>query len=456
MNSFIPFTDSRYYQNRPTLGIPESNVLKINNPTMGFHPSMAGFRDLFTQGKLSVVQGVGYENANRSHFRSTDIWLTGSGAGTVLNTGWAGRYLEYAYPTFPLQLPSDPIAVQIGGTLSMMLQSEKGNMGISLLDPEVFFQLGASAGLDETVPETTPYGEEYMFIRSIKQQSDSYRQRVIDSFNAGKNIGSYPNSNLAQQFRLVGRLISGGLKSKIFMVYLGGFDTHVNQASTHAYLMETLTQAVYAFIDDMSNQGYAEKIIGLTISEFGRRTRENGSQGTDHGTSSAQFVFGVPVNSGVLGRDPDFNLSDDSGDLVYTFDYRQLYSELLEHWFQVPEADVTQILGGRFIPLPLVRTEVGVDMPERGGVFELKQNYPNPFSGSAGTTVIPFKLGSGQYVSLGVYDVRGRELASLASGMYAPGLHEIAFSPNGLPPGTYYYRLTAGTREVTRRMIVAR
>ena len=457
LNTFVPFTDSKYYQNRPTLGVPPNQMLQINNPTMGLHPEMEGFQQLFGEGKLSVVQSVGYEGANRSHFRSTDIWLTGSGASTVLNTGWAGRYLEGAYPNYPLELPPDPIAVQIGGTLSMMLQSSKGNMGITLRDPQRFFDLGGQLNYaDETVPETDPYGKEYMFIRAIKEQSDAYRERVLSSFNTGQNIGSYPGSNLAQQLRLVGRLISGGLQSKMYMVYLGGFDTHVNQSNTHANLLRTVSDAVEAFVTDMNEQGHGQRVVGMTISEFGRRTKENGSLGTDHGTSSVQFLFGDPVNSGVLGKDPDFDVSDDSGDLIYNFDYRQIYSELLEHWFGVPEDDVTQLLGGRFVPLPVVRSTVGVDEPQHISDFNLAQNFPNPFSGSSGVTHIPFYVHAAAHVDIALYDVRGREIGSIASGMYGAGRHTVQFAPSGLPPGMYFYRMTTGGRHVTRQMHVKR
>jgi len=454
INTFVPFTNSKYYQNRPTIGIPPTQVLKISNPTMGFHPSMTGFRDLFQSGKLVAVQGVGYEGANRSHFRSTDIWLTASGASQVLNTGWAGRYLEYAYPTYPLQLPPDPFAVQIGGRLSLMLQSDKGNMGITLADPDVFFALGKNQ-LDEAVPEGTPYGDEYMFIRAIKEQSDTYSSRVKTAFDAGRNLTTYSSANLAQQLRLVARLISGGLKSKIFMVYLGGFDTHVNQAGGHASLLKTLSDSVDQFTTDMLNQGIANKIVGMTMSEFGRRTHENGSSGTDHGTASVQFLFGEPVSSGVLGADPNFDLTDNSGDLVYTFDYRQIYSEILEHWFNVPKDDVTQVLGGRFVPLPLVRSSVGLEFPTSPHEFTLTQNYPNPVSSSLhGATTISFQLASAGNVDLRLFDIHGRELTIIASGNFATGAHTSTLDAKDIPPGNYFYQLRLGSARVTRRLIV--
>ncbi|HOJ04179.1 MAG TPA: DUF1501 domain-containing protein [Bacteroidota bacterium] len=452
LNTFVPFTDARYYQHRPTVGIAPTQVLRIANPTMGFHPRMTGMRDLFNAGKLVAVQGVGYEDSNRSHFRSENIWLTASGANDVLETGWLGRYLEFANPTFPLNLPPDPFAVQIGGTLSLMLQSDKGNMGITLADPDTFFRLGRNQ-LDEEVPGGTPYGDEYLFVRAIKEQSDVYSQRINDAFNAGSNIGSYANTGLAQQLRLVARLISGGLRSKVFMVYLGGFDTHSNQANAHGNLLQTLSDAVAQFTTDLQNQGLSRKVVGLTMSEFGRRTRENGSLGTDHGAASVQFLFGEPVNSGVLGPDPDFTVTDSSGDLLHAFDYRQIYSELLEHWFETPRDDVTQLLGGRFTPLPLVRSATSVVTPFAPAAFELKQNHPNPFAAGEGST-IPFTLGAAANVQLLLYDMRGAMIARIAEGVYPAGSHAVQLPGYGMDAGVYFYQLRVGGEQVTRRLVV--
>lgn len=454
LNSFIPYTDQRYYANRPTIAVPPAQVLKIPNPTMGFHPQMTGMRDLFNSGKLIAVQGVGYENSNRSHFRSENIWLTASGENEVLETGWLGRWLEYANPTFPLNLPPDPFAVQIGGTLSLMLQSQKGNMGITLADPDTFFRLGRNQ-LDEAVAGGTPYGDEYLFIRAIKEQSDVYSQRINDAFNAGRNIGTYANAGLSQQLRLVAKLISGGLKSKVFMVYLGGFDTHSNQTNAHANLMKTLSDAVEQFTLDLQNQGLSNNVVGLTMSEFGRRNRENGSLGTDHGAASVQFVFGEPVNSGVLGTDPDFDRTESGGDLLYTFDYRQIYSELLENWLDVPKDDVTQLLGGRFIPLPLIRTATNTHAPGVISEFELHQNFPNPVPAGVETS-IPFSLNAAASIDMVLYDTQGRQVASLASGMYPAGRHNISFVTRDVPPGSYFYQLRVDGQRVTRKLNVQR
>ena len=453
LNSFIPFENPVYYQNRPTLAIPKQQVLRVNNPTMGLHPVLTGFKNLFDKGKLAVVQGVGYENANRSHFRSTDIWLTSSGASSTLFTGWAGRYLDYTFPTFPLQLPDDPFSVQIGGTLSLMLQGAKGGMGISLLDPDEFFRTGKSNGIDEDVAPGTPYGDEYLFVRAIKQQSDKYSTVVKSAFDRGSNKVNYASTNFAQQLRLVARLISGGLKSRIYLVYLGGFDTHVNQAGVHQNLLKTLSDASDAFITDLSIAGISKNVVGMTVSEFGRRTHENGSQGTDHGAASAQFIFGDMVNSGVLGADPDFSKVDSSGDLLYSFDYRQIYSEMLEHWFDVPKDDVTSLLGGRFIPLPLLQQRTGVSEIPAPNEITLHQNYPNPVTHSS---VISYQIEKAGHVQMELFNEAGKRVATIVDAVQQAGEHSIPFDARAIDPGVYIYRLNVGSSSMMKKMIVVR
>lgn len=239
------------------------------------------------------------------------------------------------------------------------------------------------------------------------------------------------------------------------MVYLGGFDTHSNQAGAHTNLLRTLSDASEQFILDLQNQGLSANVVGMTMSEFGRRNRENGSLGTDHGTASSQFLFGEPVNSGVLGADPDFDLTDSSGDFIYNFDYRQIYSEILEHWFNVPKDDVTQLLGGRFIPLPILRSSVNVDVPTRPSEFELLQNYPNPFSTLSGTT-IPFSLAAASAVELVLIGMDGRTITTLAKGVFSEGKHLIPFTEDRIPAGRYFYQLRVGEQRVTRTMMVLR
>ncbi|RPI67148.1 MAG: DUF1501 domain-containing protein, partial [Ignavibacteriae bacterium] len=312
LNTIIPADDPEYYNIRPSISVPKDKAVNVLQRVY-MHPALdpAGnynLRRMFEDGRLAIVQGIGYENPNLSHFRSTDIWLSGfnsSDPNKRLIDGWLGRFWSDKIQGFPETLPEHPTAVQIGGTLSMLLQSPKGDIGIALTDPQKFFELGQGLSPDMSpMPEDTRYGKEFNFVRLVAEQSDRYSSVVKDAYDKGKNTVNYPKNGFVQQMQLVSRLISGGLKSKVYMVYLGGFDTHVQQqkddfTGLHPFLLESLSTGIGLFMQDALAQGFADKVVGMTVSEFGRRPYENGSRGTDHGASSVQFVWGNKVRSGV-------------------------------------------------------------------------------------------------------------------------------------------------------------
>ena len=250
LNTIIPVEDPEYYRIRPEIAVQKADAVSVLS-RVHFHPALApegsyNLKSMFEDGRLAIIQGVGYENPSLSHFRSSDIWLSGfntSDPNKRLVDGWLGRYWAETLPGFPEQLPSDPTAVQIGGTLSMLLQSPRGDVGIALTDPQKFFELGQGLSPDlEPMSDATRYGREYNFIRLIAEQSDRYSTVVKQAFDKGKNAISYSDNGFVQQMKLVARLISGGLKSKVFLVYMGGFDTHVQQQNEdltglHPYLL---------------------------------------------------------------------------------------------------------------------------------------------------------------------------------------------------------------------------
>ena len=292
LNTIIPADDDEYYNIRPTIGVPKEMAANALSRVY-MHPSLDApgtynMKQMLEDGRLAVINGIGYENPNLSHFRSTDIWLSGFNPqqdGKRLIDGWLGRYWSEKIQGFPETLPAHPTAVQIGGTLSMLLQSPKGDVGIALTDPEKFFELGQGLSPDlDPMSEDTRYGREFNFIRLVAEQSDQYSSVVKDAFDAGTNTVTYDDKNgFHRQMQLVSRLISGGLKSKVFLVYLGGFDTHVQQQNDdltglHPYLLESLSSAVGLFQQDALQQGFADRVVGMTVSEFGRRPYENGSR----------------------------------------------------------------------------------------------------------------------------------------------------------------------------------
>ncbi len=458
LNTLVPVENPLYYAARPTIAIPKAQTLPLTD-TLGWHPALAGFRELYERGELAIVQGVIYPNPDRSHFRGTDIWVTATDADVFLGTGWIGRYLEtFTEHLPPGEIPEEPLAVQIGGASSLLLQSDRGLMGISFRDPREFYRLVAQGdiGFSGPVPDT-PAGQELLFVRSIAQAAQRYAQRVRQAAEQGSNRVAYPDSDLAQKLRIVAQLVSGGLGAKVYIVGIerNAFDTHAYQGGVtgvHASLLRELADAVKAFMDDAKALGIAERIAGMTFSEFGRRVQENATAGTDHGTAAPLFVFGANVLGGrIHGQDPDLANLDPRGDLLMQYDYRQVYAAVLLQWFAAPQTLAQRVLLREFSPLPLFRepTAVQEDNPE---LFALAA-YPNPASEAV---TIEFTVPDSAVVELTLLDVHGRVVQRVLAGEYAPGHYRVPVRLASLAAGVYLYRLRVGRRAALRALHVVR
>lgn len=465
LNTIIPLDQYDNLANiRSNILIPENNILDINS-TVGFHPSMSGLKSLFDDGKMSVVHSVGYPNQNRSHFRSTDIWQTGSEADEFLTTGWLGRFFEKDHPEFPEDYPNDaypdPFALTLGSVVSETCQGTGGNFSLAINDP---FNLNPLAtGNADDVPDT-PYGEELTFLRQTIEQTNAYSEVITEAANMGNNMGAYPEDNrLAQQLKNVALLIAGGLKTKIYIVSLGGFDTHANQttdsplAGTHADLLRTVSDAVNAFQNDLQLLQIDDRVLGMTFSEFGRRIRSNASLGTDHGDAAPLMVFGSCLNNpGFIGQNPE--IPEDVGiqdGVAMQHDFRDIYGSVLLDWFDVEEADVKTMLYPDFQYIPVldpceVVNSNGEIILESG--LKIHKNFPNPFSNQ---TTIEFSC-EREHIKLTVFDARGQTINTLVNKTLEAGTHQIQFDGSDLPPGNYYYHLQANGIQRTKLMVKIR
>jgi len=462
LNTVIPADDAAYYNIRPNIGIPKDKTSDPFGGTIYLNKgleagSQGGLVQMLKLGTLAVVQGIGYPNPNLSHFRSTDIWLSGinnSDPNVRLDTGWVGRMLEKQFPDFPQSLPSDPLAIQFGG-FGLTFMSTKGRMGIEVGDPSK--QKGLTSVVDEMDDQSagTRYAIEYDFIADIASRSNKYAQNVQNAYAAGKTKlkGQYGSDSLSAQMAAVGALIAGGLKTKAYIVSMGGFDTHVTQQTDplngqHPTLMKRLANAVSQFMYDMTRLGESDRIVGLTVSEFGRRPQENGSFGTDHGAASVQFVFGTQVNSGVFGTTPDLGNLNENGDIRYQYDYRQVYTDILMKWFGLTLPEAHEILQDDTItPIDVIKSQKsGVQPPSVSNVT--LASYPNPFTTA---TTFSFTLDQPKYVKLEVTDIRGGIVAVPVEKYLAPGRHEIPFAVS-LPTGTYFCTMYTGGKPITQRI----
>ncbi len=468
INTVIPLNqDSAYMNVRPNIAIPLNSVLTLSDHLdVGLHPAMGGMKSLYDEGKLTIVQGVSYPNPNLSHFRATDIWLTASDSNVTLNTGWLGRYLEDEFPDYPNDpVMPDPLAIQIGAVVSFGLQGTARTMGIAIQSPDTFYQLvnaGRGGGTD-TAPDT-PAGRELTYIREVAVQSQAYAGQVKVAADKAQNRSAlWPaagQNTLADQLKIVSRLIAGGLKTRVYVVNLGGFDNHSAQVDVsdtrtgiHATLLGRLSTAMMAFQDDLRLLGVEHRVLGMTFSEFGRRVSSNASRGTDHGTAAPMFLFGQPVQPGVVGSNP--SLTDlTNGNLKMQYDFRSVYASVLSQWFGVSNTDLQAILLKGFQQISVIRPGVAVNVEEpdiKPTDFRLLQNYPNPFNPS---TTIAYEIPRESNVSLKVYDMMGREIATLVDEFRPAGRYKAQFHANGLPSGTYIYRIQANSFSDQKKMVI--
>ncbi|MDG1451213.1 MAG: DUF1501 domain-containing protein [Polaribacter sp.] len=357
LNTIIPINDYDTYANlRPSIKISDSGTnsyLMLDNTLpdsqlIGLHPALTGFKSLYDKGWMRVLQSVGYPAQNKSHFASTDIYSTGNDGNSWSNgneSGWIGRFMETYYANELNNLY--PLGVQIGSnktSLGFHGETEHGlAINISGQDPSGFYsELNGLGGTPPSVIPNSDYGLELQYIIDTDRLSNQYSQAISNAFNSGNNTSSYPDTDLSNQLKTVARLISGGLETKIYIVRIGGFDTHNNQNNSentiegkHNNLLTEVSEAIRSFFNDLDSQSLSDDVVGLTFSEFGRKAKENGNFGTDHGEIAPMFVFGKPINGGVSGNNVDLSeaTSDNNFQLeTVQFDYRQTFGTLLQNF----------------------------------------------------------------------------------------------------------------------------
>jgi uncharacterized protein (DUF1501 family) len=457
LNTVVPINDQHYYDARKTIALQAASTLKIGEGLVGLHGSMPEIQALHAANRCAIVQSVGYPDQDRSHFRSTDIWHTASAADKVIHTGWLGRYLEKSHPEYPATLPAAPFAMQVAASATLALQGDQGDMGMAIDNPDRFYNLANGLSVTPDPLPATLAGPELKFVRDVIAQSNRYSSEIHRAMVDGSTNAQYEGNSLALQLRVVARLINGGLRTGVYIVTLGGFDTHYGQLPQHAQLLSYLSRAVKAFLDDVNTAGNGNRVALMTYSEFGRRVEENGSAGTDHGAASPLMVFGNKVLGGsLLGGAPNLVDLDDRGDIIFRNDFRQVYASALQDWLGFSTADTEQVLGGSFAKLPLFQPQsVGIHDEETAAFagYRLDQNSPNPVASS---TMITFRIQQAGDARLRLLGSDGRQIASLVDRRLDAGEHHILFDASHLPSGGYIYTLECGRYKLSKMMAVVR
>ncbi len=371
INTVVPYANDFYHRARPTLGLKLENILKLNDE-VGLHGAMTGFKELYDAGQLSIVQGVGYPNPNRSHFRSTEIWQTASDADQIEKHGWIGRYFDAACAgadpavgvTIGNQLPEAFFAAKPKGIVfnnpqnyrfmangAATEESYKKLNELEMSSPLPDDNSGGSIGmLPAGMPMTGGRAVDFISRTALDAQQSSDEIRGIAA--RVQNQAQYPGSQLGNSLKLVAKLIGGGLPTRIYYVSQGGYDTHTNQLGSQQRLLGDLADSVKSFVADLKAQGNLQRVLVMTFSEFGRRVGENANGGTDHGAAAPMFIIGNKVKAGLLGQYPSLAPHDlFQGDIKYNVDFRSAYAAVLENWLKTKSAP---ILGRQFPLLPVV------------------------------------------------------------------------------------------------------
>lgn len=360
LNTVVPFRDDSYYRARPVIGVPQRTVLQLDRRAdVGLHPALEGIKSLYDDGLIGLVQGVGYPNPNRSHFRSMDIWQTADTTG--VGEGWLGRYYDNECEGRPAAEAAVQPGVAIGREAPLALQG-RAHTPVSFESPSLFRWTGEDLhpalrdpyeAINRSGAEDANSASNADFLMRTALDAQIAGDAIRNAVNAPALV-SYPGNSLARQLAMVAAMIRAGLKTRVYYVTLGGFDTHAGQGGPqgrHANLLRRYAESIRAFYNDLKAQENDGRVLTMTFSEFGRRVSENGSRGTDHGTAAPMLLAGPMVRPGVLGRHP--SLTDlDQGDLKYTLDFRSVYAAILEDWLK---ADSKAVLGSTFRPAKVIR-----------------------------------------------------------------------------------------------------
>ncbi|MGC4033564.1 MAG: DUF1501 domain-containing protein [Tepidisphaeraceae bacterium] len=365
LSTVIPYADDAYQRARPGLAKKANDTLKLTD-YLGLNANLTGIKGLYDDGMASVLQGVGYPNPNRSHFRSMDIWQTGIPEKEMVTSGWIGRYFDN---TCSGEDPHEGLA--FGDTAPLAMKGEKtsplsfdkaGNYRYKGKDSSRYAELNHA---DVPEPATKPSvsrnappkiitpDNQLDFLTRTAMDAQVSSDKILDIVGRNSSTQTYPGGNFGEGLKTVAAMIKGNLPTKVYYVSLGGFDTHAGQAGRHDNLMKQFDQGVAAFWKDIKEQKNEQRVMMMCFSEFGRRVQQNASGGTDHGAAAPMFLFGPAIakRAGIVGKHP--SLTDlDGGDLKYGIDFRNVYASILQNWMKTPSKPV---LGRQFEPLPIFK-----------------------------------------------------------------------------------------------------
>lgn len=455
LNTIVPVYDYATYANlRPNIRHFEPNLMPLNDD-FSLPDFMGDLESVWGDGQMKVVHGVGYPDQNLSHFRSSDIWASAA-HDYEEHTGWWGRYFEDLYPDYLTNPPAAPPAIQIGNIGNLIFDGFDNNYAFTVANIEQLQAIGTNGAIHDVVDVPgCIYGDKLTFLRATANTTYTYSGVINDAYMAANNNANYGNGDLAEQLAAVARLIKGGLGTKVYMVSLGSFDTHADQRYQHQALLQDLSSTIKAFYEDLTSGGWDQKVLSMTISEFGRRPYENGASGTDHGAASPMMLFGPALNgSGFVGEHPDLLTWDDYDNLIPSNDFRDVYASVLANWFCLDPEVIDSILlnhNYEMLDLGLDCQTLSSPSPQSLLRFTHRPVYQN------NQTIIELETQQTAHGRITLYDLMGRELVTLADRMFFPGRHQIDVRQAAgfrLSYGQYIYRITFAGQHYSKSIML--
>jgi uncharacterized protein (DUF1501 family) len=455
LNTVVPYYDYDKYANlRPSLKLSTNNSFALSSD-FRMPNYMNPLEPFWREGKMKVVHGVGYENQSLSHFSSADIWSSAGNKGEVLQTGIFGRYYEELYPDYLLNPPENPPAIQIGGQSNLMFVGEQSSYAFSVANIGQLTQIAENgAAYDMQHLPACDYGSQLGFVRSVNNSTYNYANIIGDSYDKSINDVEYETNKISKQLALVARLIKGGLKTKIYMVTLDGFDTHANQADSHQRLMTNLTTAITNFYNDLAAQNRDSNVLAMTISEFGRRAKENASKGTDHGAASTMLLFGNALNgSGFVGNHPNLNDLDHHGNLKPNVDFREVYASILENLFCIDSAVVDETLLKNYN-----RVNLGIRCSSKEPDDLITNGFKHYPIYANNTVYVEFVLLNAMQVDIQLINILGQHIGTIHKERHVSGTYRVDLNPNGniYSSGQYIYRIIADGKAYSKSIILTK
>jgi uncharacterized protein (DUF1501 family) len=475
LNTILPLeTFGNLWAARNAIIVPDDKFLTTKlSKRIAFHPAIEGIKNLFEENKVRIVNGVGYPNPDFSHFKSIDVWMTGSDSTQTLSTGWMGRYLANQFQNYPVGYPNsqfqDPPAIITNAVQPLLLQGQSSNFGEVVIDPTNNFQLGYSKYPFIAAGKAA---KEIEYLRQSSELANNYTNRLYDKAIKVGQQKPYPDTNLGYQLKNISKLIASGVKTKIYVASMPGFDTHANQVDRkepwtggHANLLKELSDAIVAFQADMKFLGTSKRVVGATFSEFGRRVGSNASLGSDHGAAAPMIIFGEQALGGIAGDNPMIEqYANPNTNVPMQVDFRSVFSSLLKDWFCVNQNTLESVFMKNYQYIPLV---ANFDCLGITGNEEVNNNlvnvykpdlnsntqqilasettikgenrltvYSNPFS-----KILKLEFQSdGGHCLLHLFNSLGQQIAVINEGQFPKGYYKAIFDGEYIPDGMYFLR----------------